>query len=58
MAESQFKYFVIDSMRPKDWEFVRAIYLEGSATGQATFEIESPDWERVGTPATWRNADW
>ena len=38
--------FVIDSMRPRDWEFVRAIYLEGIATGQATFETEAPDWER------------
>ncbi|HEY6404082.1 MAG TPA: N-acetyltransferase, partial [Blastocatellia bacterium] len=38
--------FVIDSMRPRDWESVRAIYLEGIATGQATFETEAPDWER------------
>jgi L-amino acid N-acyltransferase YncA len=38
--------FMIDSMRPQDWEFVRAIYLEGIATGQATFESEAPDWER------------
>ena len=38
--------FVIDSLRPQDWEFVRAIYLEGIATGQATFENEAPDWER------------
>jgi L-amino acid N-acyltransferase YncA len=38
--------FMIDSMRPQDWEFVRAIYLEGMATGQATFETEAPDWER------------
>src|SRR5262245_385450 len=38
--------FVIDLMRPRDWEFVRAIYLEGIATGQATFETEAPDWER------------
>jgi phosphinothricin acetyltransferase len=38
--------FVIGSMRPQDWDFVRAIYLEGIATGQATFETEAPDWER------------
>jgi phosphinothricin acetyltransferase len=38
--------FIIDSMRPGDWEFVREIYLEGIATGQATFETEAPDWER------------
>jgi L-amino acid N-acyltransferase YncA len=37
--------FVIDSMRPQDWRFVQAIYLEGIATGQATFETEAPDWE-------------
>jgi phosphinothricin acetyltransferase len=38
--------FIIDSMRPQDWESVLAIYLEGMATGQATFETEAPDWER------------
>jgi L-amino acid N-acyltransferase YncA len=38
--------FVIESMRPEDWEYVRAIYLEGVATGQATFETDAPDWER------------
>src|SRR5262245_52540471 len=37
---------VIDSMQSRDWEFVREIYLEGIATGQATFETEGPDWER------------
>ena len=25
-------------MRPEDWEAVRAIYLEGIATGNSTFE--------------------
>ena len=38
--------FIIDSMQPHDWEFVLAIYLEGLATEQATFETEAPDWER------------
>ena len=38
--------FVIDSLRNQDWEFVRAIYLEGIETGQATFETEAPDWDR------------
>jgi phosphinothricin acetyltransferase len=38
--------FIIDSMQPRDWEFVREIYLEGIATGQATFETEAPDWEQ------------
>ena len=28
-----------------DWEAVREIYLEGIATGQATFETEAPTWE-------------
>jgi len=34
----------IDTMRPEDWPKVRAIYLEGIATGQATFETEAPSW--------------
>jgi L-amino acid N-acyltransferase YncA len=38
--------FIIDSLRTQDWKIVRAIYLEGIATGQATFETEAPDWER------------
>ena len=37
---------VIDSIQSQDWEFVRAIYLEGISTGHATFETEAPDWER------------
>ena len=36
---------VIDAMRPDDWPAVRAIYLEGIATGNATFETEAPPWE-------------
>jgi phosphinothricin acetyltransferase len=35
----------IEAMTPADWEQVRAIYLEGIASGQATFEIEAPPWE-------------
>jgi phosphinothricin acetyltransferase len=31
-------------MTDSDWEAVRAIYLAGIATGQATFETEAPDW--------------
>jgi L-amino acid N-acyltransferase YncA len=38
--------FIIDSMQPRDWELVRGIYVEGIATGQATFETEAPDWEQ------------
>jgi phosphinothricin acetyltransferase len=29
-----------------DWEQVRAIYLQGVETGNATFETEAPTWER------------
>jgi L-amino acid N-acyltransferase YncA len=36
----------IDKLRPDDWGRVRAIYLEGIATGQATFEIDAPTWEQ------------
>ena len=32
-------------MRPEDWDAVRAIYLEGIATGNSTFEQSAPDWE-------------
>ena len=28
-----------------DWQHVRAIYAEGIATGNATFEAEPPSWE-------------
>src|SRR5712692_5464678 len=36
---------VIGQMPPSDWGQVRAIYLEGIATGNATFETEAPSWE-------------
>jgi L-amino acid N-acyltransferase YncA len=36
---------VIDSMLSADWPAVREIYLEGIATGQATFETQAPSWE-------------
>jgi L-amino acid N-acyltransferase YncA len=32
-----------------DWPAVRAIYLEGIATGHATFETEAPAWEAWDT---------
>ena len=32
-------------MSPADWDRVRAIYLEGIATGMATFETAAPTWE-------------
>jgi phosphinothricin acetyltransferase len=36
---------VIEPLTPADWERVRAIYREGIAGGQATFETEAPAWE-------------
>lgn len=36
---------VINEMRPADWESVQAIYADGIATRQATFELEPPSWE-------------
>ena len=44
----------IRPMTPEDWEAVRAIYRDGIATGQATFETEAPtwiDWNRAHLPA-------
>lgn len=38
--------FAIEDMRDGDWEAVRAIYLEGIATGNATFETSAPEWDR------------
>jgi len=35
----------IRAMRPDDWSEVHAIYAEGIATGDATFETEPPGWE-------------
>ena len=34
------------SMLASDWPAVRAIYEEGLATGDASFEQETPSWER------------
>lgn len=36
----------IEALRPEDWPAVRSIYLEGIATGNATFEQSAPDWEK------------
>lgn len=38
--------YSIDEMRATDWEQVCAIYLEGIATGIATFETSAPAWEK------------
>ena len=40
----------IRAMAAEDWESVRAIYLDGIATGQATFETAAPTW------TAWNNA--
>ncbi len=43
---------VIDEMTKADWPAIRAIYLEGIATGNATFETSAPDWsEWDGQPS-------
>jgi L-amino acid N-acyltransferase YncA len=31
---------------PDDWESVREIFLEGIASGHATFETEAPEWSK------------
>jgi phosphinothricin acetyltransferase len=42
--------FRIEALRTEDWPAVREIYVEGLATGQASFETEAPTWEQ------WNNA--
>lgn len=36
---------VIETMKPADWPRIREIYLEGIATGNATFEQTAPGWD-------------
>ena len=36
---------VIETMRHGDWPAVRDIYAQGIVTGDATFEIDAPDWQ-------------
>jgi L-amino acid N-acyltransferase YncA len=38
-------HLTLTPMTPADWESVRAIYLDGIATGNATFETGAPSWE-------------
>jgi phosphinothricin acetyltransferase len=40
------KNYVIDTMLETDWPQVRQIYLDGIATGHATFETNAPGWEK------------
>ena len=36
----------LTSMHPADWSTVQAIYTAGMATGQATFETTTPEWDQ------------
>ncbi len=36
---------LVEDMRPEDWPAVRAIYEEGIAGGNATFEMYAPTWD-------------
>ena len=38
--------FIITPKQPQDWPAVEEIYRQGIATGNATFETESPGWEK------------
>jgi L-amino acid N-acyltransferase YncA len=38
--------FDIKAMRTEDWPAVQKIYSEGIATGNATFETETPEWAK------------
>ena len=37
--------FTLDIMQDGDWAAVRSIYVEGIATGNATFETEASEWQ-------------
>ena len=37
---------VMARLQPGDWDEVKEIYLEGIATGNATFETAAPSWEQ------------
>jgi len=45
MGRGRREFRMIELMRETDWERVRAIYAEGLAAGDATFETEAPAWE-------------
>ena len=46
MHPSEASEIAIQSMSLGDWSAVRAIYLEGINTGNATFETSAPEWEK------------
>ena len=37
---------MIDALMPADWDDVKRIYLEGLASGLASFETDAPTWEQ------------
>ncbi len=37
---------ILEPLRKQDWDEVRAIYLEGIATGNATFQENAPAWQK------------
>jgi L-amino acid N-acyltransferase YncA len=39
----------IEALTADHWEAVRSIYLQGIATGNATFQQSAPDWEEWDT---------
>jgi phosphinothricin acetyltransferase len=48
-AQAHRDVVAVEAMRADDWPAVRAIYQEGIATGNATFETEVPSWEAWDT---------
>src|ERR1700682_6119051 len=38
--------FHLEAMKEEDWPHICRIYGEGIATGDATFETETPSWEK------------
>lgn len=46
MSQSPAPDVIVRPLRESDWPEVQRIYGEGIATGQATFEVEAPDWRR------------
>jgi len=45
-VDAESRAVTIRDLRPGDWLAVRAIYEEGIRGGDATFETETPSWER------------
>jgi L-amino acid N-acyltransferase YncA len=46
LPEENESMLTLRPMQSADWEAVRAIYAEGIATHNATFEQSAPDWEQ------------